>query len=200
MSLCKKTVGIVSLTAIVALGLGGIIGVKLKNGPSFSSATALNTKSLDELSASLSDIMLPEDEYNKLGDAIFQSAMGLFMAQAQSSGITVNEAAESELKKSINAKYSRKFFTDMNASSMKELSLEDLVAIIGFYHTESGQKFLKLSPKIIENTMTSIQTDLSKWLPTAVDSVVAKLKSEEGKEQPKTIPNNPQSEGTGEKS
>lgn len=181
MTVCKKTIGVVSLTAIVSLGLGGLIGANLKNSQAFTlTNTAWSNKSLDELSASLSDVMLPEDEYNKLGDAIFQSAMGLFMAQAQSAGIAVNETAEGELKKSIDAKYSRKFFTDMNASSMKELSHEDLVAILGFYHTESGQKFLKLSPKIIENTMTSIQADLSKWLPTAVDTVVAKLKAGAG--------------------
>jgi hypothetical protein len=66
---------------------------------------------------------------------------------------------------------------------MKDLSKEELIAIISFYNTESGQKFLKLSPKIIQTTMQAVQADLSSWLPTTVDNLVAKLKGGNDKDK-----------------
>jgi hypothetical protein len=135
-----------------------------------------DNKSQDELTLSLSKIMLPDDEYNKLGDAIYQTAANLLMSQAQSSGVEVTEATQLELKDSINKKYSRQYFADINASSMKELSKPELVSILSFYSTEAGQKFLTLSPKIIEATMASVQQDLSQWLPSTVDAMLTKLK------------------------
>src|SRR6185437_2033074 len=111
-----------------------------------------------------SEIMLPEDEFSKLGDAIYQTAMGLLTSQAQSSGIQITEAVEQELKSSIQKKYSRQFFASMNANAMKDLSKEELVSILAFYNTPTGGKFLRLSPKIIEGTMASTQSDLQQWL------------------------------------
>ncbi len=185
MSTGSKTIGVVSLAAIVSLGVGFAIGSSVSKGSSSALDSNNNTaplikslseKKLEDLGVQLSDIMLPKEEYDKLGGAILQSAMGLFMAQAQGAGITVDEKAGNELKTRIDAKYTRKYFTDMNAVSMKELTKEDLVAILAFYGTSSGGKFLKLSPKIIEATMTSVQTDLSQWLPATVTEVIAKLK------------------------
>jgi hypothetical protein len=185
MSTSSSTVGIVSLAAIVSLGVGFGIGFSMNksssagldgNNNTAPMAKELSEKSIEDLGVQLSDIMLPKEEYDKLGGAILQSAMGLFMAQAQGAGITVDEKAGNELKTRIDTKYTRKYFTDMNAVSMKELTKDDLVAILAFYGTSSGGKFLKLSPKIIEATMTSVQNDLSQWLPVTVNEVIAKLK------------------------
>jgi hypothetical protein len=184
----KKTITTVSITLIFALGLGVVIGLSIKSGFQFSrSANQHNNavpleninwedKSAEELSTKLSEMMLPEDEFLKLEAAIFQTAMGLFMAQSQAAGINVTDTSQQELKKSIDDKYSRKYFSDMNASSMKELSKPELVSVLMFYNTEAGQKFLKLSPKVIQTTMKLVQEDLSSWLPKTVDALVTKLK------------------------
>lgn len=176
----KKTVTVVSIAVVFAIGLGIAIGMNLKKGSSEAGAPVadanLSGLSIDELAGKLSNFMLPEDEFSKLGSAIFQTAMGLFMQQAQQAGVEVNEAAQQDLKKSIDDKYSRKYFADMNANSMKELSKEDLIAINSFYNTDAGQKFLKLSPKIIQSTMQAVQADLTQWLPKTVDELVAKYK------------------------
>lgn len=204
MNSSKKTTVVVSVSVVLALLVGVFIGTKLNCK---SSTVALgdgaqkhedwSALSVEDLGSKLSEVMLPEEEFVKLEAAIFQTAMGLMMAQAQGAGITVNDEAQKELKESINQKYSRKYFADMNASSMKELSKEDLILILGFYHTTAGQKFLELSPKIIQTTMSAVQTDLSAWLPKTVDALVAKLKGGkegapeekvEGKVDPKAEP------------
>lgn len=181
-----KTVGVVSLAAAVSLGIGFAIGSSMNKGMSGSLdgnnnsapiVSGLKDKNVEELGGQLSDIMLPQEEYDKLNGAILQSAMGLFMAQAQGAGITVDEKASDELKKRVDGKYSRKYFTDINTGSMKELSRDDLIAILSFYATSAGQKFLKLSPEIIQKTMSTVQADLSQWLPTAVTEVVTQLKT-----------------------
>lgn len=180
----SKTIGVIALAAVVSLGIGFAIGTSLnKPGINVDSNNSnipvsdLSEKSVEELGVQLSDIMLPKEEYDKLGGAILQSGMGLFMAQAQGAGLTVDEKATEELKKRIDEKYTRKYFTDQNAVSMKELNKEDLVAILSFYNTTAGQKFLKLSPQIIESTMTAVQNDLQQWLPATVTEVIGKLKT-----------------------
>ena len=183
MGISKKTVTVVSIAIVFAMGLGIAIGTTIKNkgigisGKAPGTDLALDTLSPEELRGKLSDVMLPEEEFTKLSGAIFQTAMGLFMAQAQQAGIEVNETAQQELKKSIEDKYSRKYFADMNANSMSELTKPDLVGIISFYNTEAGQKFLKLSPKIIQSTMQTVQADLTQWLPKTVDALVTKFKN-----------------------
>lgn len=149
------------------------------------SRAELENKSQEELTMSLSKIMLPDDEYNKLSDAIYQTALSLLMAQSQAAGIEVTEATQQELKDSIAKKYSRQYFADINANSMKDLSKSDLVNILSFYNTEPGQKFLTLSPKIIEGTMSAVQSDLSQWLPSTVDAMVNKLKGTPAPAAPK---------------
>ncbi len=179
----KKTGTVVSIAVIVSLGIGIAIGTMIKKCDSTSTAggtvtdAKLNDLSVEELRIKLSEVMLPADEFEKLSGAIYQTGMGLFMSQAQQAGIEVNEAAQQELKKSIEEKYSRKYFADMNANSMTELTKPELVSVISFYNTESGQKFLKMSPKIIQTTMSAVQADLTQWLPKTVDDLVAKLKN-----------------------
>lgn len=170
--------------AVLALGLGYAVGSAMakksagtsSSGLSSEQAKAIGAKNLEELGAELSDVMLPLEEYNKLGNAIQQTAMGLMMAQGSELSPEKTKQAEDELKKEIDQKYSRKYFTDMNSSSMKELSKEDLVAILSFYATDAGKKFLVVSPKIIETTMTTVQADLAQWLPKTVDGILAKVK------------------------
>lgn len=199
----KKTVTVVSIAIVFAMALGIAIGATIKNkGNDHSNGVAvsdpnLKNETIEQLSGKLSNIMLPDDEFGKLGGAIFQTAMGLFMAQSQQAGIEATDAAQQELRKSIDDKYSRQYFADMNAKSMAELTQPDLVAIIGFYQTEAGQKFLKLSPKIIQSTMTAVQADLTQWLPKTVDALVSKLKGgapSEGQAEPGKDPlqNQPQ--------
>lgn len=209
MSVSKQTISVATISVILAGGLGFAIGssMKSKGSPPLDienehpngglaadqqqqqqqqppaqqqGPTAWDGKSVDELTTSLSEIMLPEEEYNKLGDAIYQTAMGLLMAQAQNSGIEVTQATEQELKNSIEKKYSRQFFASQNAGAMKELSKDELVSILSFYNTPAGAKFLKLSPKIIEGTMSSTQTDLQQWLPSTVEALVSKLRGNKG--------------------
>jgi len=134
-------------------------------------------KSVDELAASLSKVMMPDEEYNKLQDAIYQTSLNLLMAQAQSANLQVSESTQQELKDTISKKYSRQYFADMNANSIKEVPKERLVAILSFYDTPAGQDFLRLSPKIIENTMATVQADISQWLPTTIESIINKLKA-----------------------
>lgn len=187
----KKMITAISITLVASLGVGIAIGSLLNGkGTPFTSGgdhnnnavpvplkdINWNEKSPEDLTVSLSEVMLPEDEFLKLEAAILQTAMGLLMAQAQGAGITVGDDAQQELKKSIDEKYSRKYFSDMNANSMKELTKPELITVLSFYNTEAGQKFLKLSPKIIQTTMTAVQADLSAWLPKTVDAMVAKLK------------------------
>lgn len=202
--MATKNLGIIILSVVLAGALGFYVGSrqKAKNPPlshltdekvpatgteavpagqgaiePVVSKAELESKTQEELTMSLSKIMLPDDEYNKLSDAIYQTALSLLMAQSQAAGLEVSEATQQELKDSIAKKYSRQYFADINASSMKELTKADLVNILSFYNTEPGQKFLTLSPKIIESTMTSVQSDLSQWLPATVDAIVTKLKS-----------------------
>jgi hypothetical protein len=187
MNVNKKVMSIVSIALIFAFGLGIAIGASvdikglpfakgLNNKATLVSDASLGEESVEELGTKLSGIMLPEDEFLKLESAIYQTAMGLFMAQAQGAGINVTEAAQQELKKNLDEKYSRKYFSDMNADSMKELDKNELVSILSFYQTAAGQKFLALSPKAIQATMATVQADLSAWLPRTVDALVAKLK------------------------
>lgn len=182
MSTNNKTGLVVTIAAVIALGVGIAIGMTLKKSPTVAGGADTQNysdKSVEELSAKLSELMLPEEEFVKLEEAIYQTGMGLFMAQAQSAGVTVPESAQQELKKSINEKYSRKYFADINAESMKDLGQPELVLILNFYSTEAGRKFLALSPKIIQQTMKVVQQDLSAWLPKTVDAMVAKLKGGE---------------------
>lgn len=185
----SKTVTVVSISAIIALGIGIAIGTSLNQkgilggtagdgNNNFAPEGLGNIAELpvEELGSKLSNIMLPEEEFTRLEAAILQTGMGLFMAQAQQAGVTVTDEAQADLKKSISEKYSRKYFSDMNAGSMQELSKPDLISIISFYNTEAGQKFLKLSPKIIQTTMTAVQSDLSAWLPKTIEALVVKLK------------------------
>lgn len=195
----NKNIGITVLSVILAGALGFYVGSRPKEKspplldlahektPEPDNLAGANAplgagdfanKTPEELTMSLSKIMLPDEEYTKLGDAIYQTALSLLLSQAQASGVEVSELVQQELKDTIAKKYSRQYFADINASSMKELSKEDLVAILSFYNTNAGQKFLTLSPKIIENTMASVQTDLSQWLPSTVDAILAKIKTQ----------------------
>lgn len=187
----KKTSIIIAVALVASLGIGIAVGSTLK-GKGFNLVGGgdhnnnaipvpvvdgnLANKSVEELSEQLSLVMLPEEEFLKLEAAIYQTGMGLLMAQAQGAGVPVSEENQAEFKKNIGEKYSRKYFSDMNATSMKELTKADLVSILSYYNTESGQKFLKLSPKIIQATMQAVQADLSSWLPKTVDAFVAKIK------------------------
>lgn len=181
MSTNNKSGLVVIVAAVIALGVGVAIGMTIKKGakPTTASGESYEGKSVEELSTKLSELMLPEEEFVKLEDAIFQTGMGLLMAQAQSAGVTVSEGTQQELKKSINEKYSRKYFADINSASMKDLGQEDLVLILNFYDTEAGKKFLSLSPKIIQQTMKVVQQDLSAWLPKTVEGLIAKQKGGE---------------------
>jgi hypothetical protein len=187
MSSSKQTITVVSVAVVFALGIGVAIGFSMRGKGLLSSGDKNNNtaipvleeltdKSIEELSQKLSEVMLPENEFNKLESAIFQAGMGLFMAQSQAAGLTVNDEMQAKLKKVINDKYNRKYFSDMNAGSMTDLSKEDLIAVISFYHTTAGQKFLEMSPKIIQTTMSNVQADLSAWLPKTVEALVAELK------------------------
>jgi len=203
--MATKNLGIIILSVVLAGALGFYVGSRQKAkapplsdltdekvpptgteaaapiaGEAVVSKAELESKTQEELTMSLSKIMLPDDEYNKLSDAIYQTALSLLMAQSQAAGIEVSEATQQELKDSIAKKYSRQYFADINANSMKDLTKADLVNILSFYNTEPGQKFLTLSPKIIESTMTSVQSDLSQWLPATVDAMVTKLKGGSG--------------------
>jgi hypothetical protein len=192
--MATKNLGIIILSVVLAGALGYYVGSRNQNKTpplghlsdekalpvateASPTAADLENKSQEELTMSLSKIMLPDDEYNKLSDAIYQTALNLLMAQSQAAGLEVSEATQQELKDSINKKYSRQYFADINSNSMKDLSKADLVSILSFYNTEPGQKFLTLSPKIIEGTMASVQNDLSQWLPSTVEAMVNKLKS-----------------------
>ncbi|HXW53916.1 MAG TPA: DUF2059 domain-containing protein [Myxococcota bacterium] len=205
----KKLITVVCITLVASLAIGIAIGTSLKNkgmpfsGNSDDNNNAVpvpikdvnwNDKSQEELGSSLSEVMLPEDEFTNLQKAIFQTAMGLFTAQAQSAGINVSDESQQELKKTIEDRYSRKYFSDLNADSMKDLSKPELITILSFYNTEAGVKFLKLSPKMVNATMHTLQQDLSSWVPTAVDAQMAKLKGGTGSknpsEQPKVEPQN----------
>jgi hypothetical protein len=194
MSANKNTPLFISAIFVVALGLGVALGYWLQgksslkigkqNDPALVPIKDVNwdEQTLEQLGESLSQVMLPEDEFLKLQAAIFQTGMGLFMAQAQSAGLTVTDSAQQELKKAIEDKYTRKYFADMNAGSMKELTKPEFISVLSFYNTEAGQKFLRLSPKIIQSTMTEVQKDLAAWLPKTVETLVAKGKGgEQGK-------------------
>jgi hypothetical protein len=198
MNQSKKLFTVVSITLVVSLGVGIAIGSSWKknvnlsgNGDDNNNAVPVqlkdvnwNEKSNEELGASLSELMLPEDEFNNLQAAIYQTGAGILMAQAQGAGLTPSDADKEELKKGIEDKYSREFFASMNADSMKELTKPEFITILSFYNTEAGQKFLRLSPKMIKSTMAAVQSDLSSWLPKTVDGLVAKLKGgHTGKEQ-----------------
>lgn len=191
MSANKNTPLFISAVFVVALGLGVALGfwfqgksslnVGKLNDPALVPIKDVNweEQSLEQLGESLSLVMLPEDEFLKLQAAIFQTGMGLFMAQAQGAGVTVTDASQQELKKAIEDKYTRKYFADLNAGSMKELSKPEFISVLSFYNTEAGQKFLRLSPKIIQATMTEVQKDLGSWLTKTVETLVAKGKGGE---------------------
>lgn len=199
MSSSNKNFGTIAISAVIALGIGVAIGNSMGGKGLFSAGDKNNNnaipvlddlpgKSLEELSQKLSEVMLPEEEFNKLETAILNAATGLFMAQSQAAGVTVTDEHKQELKKSINEKYNRDYFAKMNATSMTELSKEDLIGIISFYHTEAGKKFLQLSPKIIQSTMSNVQTDLSAWLPKTVEALVAKVKGGDQGEKKEDAP------------
>lgn len=182
MTSSNKTTAVVSISVIFALAVGVFIGTKLNlKGKGISSAEGSeNWEALspEELGSKLSEVMLPEEEFKKLEAAIFQTGMGLMAAQAQGAGVSINDEVQKELKDSITEKYSREFFAGhMRDGSMKELDKDALILVLNFYHTPAGQKFLELSPKIIQATMSAVQTDLSSWLPKTVDALVSKLKN-----------------------
>jgi hypothetical protein len=131
----------------------------------------------EDLANKLSSVMLPDDEYNRLMDAIHQTLMGLVLAQIEDSGLEVGKDVEDEIKAEIQAKFSREYFTKLNTQSMQEIPKTDLAAILRFYDSEAGKKFQKKSPEIIKKTMESVQADLATWLPSKVDTVVTKVKS-----------------------
>ena len=195
MSMNNKGILLSTLGLLMALGVGIAIGTvygpdifkkagyeSISGEADIKSGEDLTGKSEQELSLELSEVMLPADEFSKLEDAIFQTGMGIMMAQAQSAGLSVTDDIQGELRKSIQEKYSRKYFADMNAGSMKDLSKAELVSIIRFYRTMAGRKFLEVSPKIIQTTMSAVQADLSSWLPKTVDGLMDKLKAGDAKE------------------
>lgn len=204
----KKTLTVVSISVVFALGLGVAIGSTLNKKGAWSQAGDKNNnntvmedmsdKSIEDLGEKLSEFMLPENEFTKLQAAILQAGLGLFMSQAQTAGIQLNEEMQKELKDEIDKKYDRKYFAGLNAESMNDLNKDELISIIGFYHTEAGKKFLEMSPKIIQNTMMKVQTNLSAWLPQTVETLVAKLKDGGGKNDKKEeVPATPDTKAGG---
>lgn len=178
-----KTVGSIILGVALGVAVGFFVwgtkcGSKGAAGQADGGTLPANVDSMNEteLAGSLSSVMLPDDEYNRLLDAIFQTAMGLIMAEIQDSGIEVNKTVEDELKGNINQHFSREYFTKLNTESMKELPKADMISVLRFYHSEAGKKFLVLSPKIIKTTMDKVQEELGAWLPSTRDGVVSKLK------------------------
>ncbi len=130
------------------------------------------SKSQEDLTSDLSAVMLPQDEYLKLMDAIEQTALGLLNAQAQGQNFKVTPEVEDKLKGGIKEKYSRKYFTSINAETMKDLTKPELVDILNFYASASGMKIRELTPKIIQETMQVVQKDLSVWLPSTVTQLI----------------------------
>lgn len=187
MSSNNKNFTTIAISAVVALGIGVAIGSSLggkglfsagdKNNNATPELADLPSKSVEELSAKLSEVMLPENEFSKLESAISQAGVGLLMAQSQAAGLTASEDMQNELKKNLAEKYNRKYFSDLNSESMKDLTKEELIAIINFYHTEAGKKFLEKSPQIIQATMAKVQADIGSNLPTMVTSLVEKHKN-----------------------
>ena len=185
MSNNKTNMTVVVISAVCALGIGVAIGSSLGGKGFFGDKSKpvagvvdkdLPNKTDEELRHKLSEFMLPENEFGKLETAILQAGMGLFMAQAQQAGIAIDDAGREKLKTKLGEKYSRDYFAKLNADSMKEMNKDDLLSVIGFYSTDSGKKFLEMSPKIIQTTMTTVQQDLGVYLPKAVEELVVELK------------------------
>lgn len=181
----KTTIGISVILLLIAFGLGFWIGGKKGSDKTpeieINSFEIQDIKDKDQaaLMRDLSDIMMPKDEYEKLIGAVLQTGMGLMGAKSQGQGIDIKPGVETQLKARIENKYSRSYFTDLNAKSMEELTKPELEAILIFYKSSAGQKFLRLSPMIIETTMKNVQMDLAKWLPEEIEKMLSEMKEGE---------------------
>ena len=131
-----------------------------------------SSKSEEELKNDLSLVMLPQDEFSKLLNAIEQTGLGLLNAQAQSKNVTITPEIEKNLTDTIKEKYTRKYFSDINLASMKELNKEELTEILNFYASNAGTKIRDLTPKIIQSTMQVVQKDLSEWMPSTIEQII----------------------------
>ncbi len=187
----QKNSGIGALVAvgIIAAGIGYAVGVSIKGSgsPSANTETAgqeavVDTgETVEQLSEKLSAVMMPQEEYEKLTAAIYQTGLTLLTSRAQSSGLEVDPSIGEDLKKIVSEKYTRDYFTKMNASAMTGLEKTDLFQIIKFYETDAGKKFLSLSPKIIANTMTTVRDDMAAWIPQTVETLMEKVKENQPK-------------------
>jgi hypothetical protein len=194
----KNNYGLIFIFTLGGLTLGFAFGMFFNKGGfaiDKSNNTAavgindLSQKNVEELHELLSQFVLPENEFVKLESAIMQAGMGLLMAQSQNQNATITDEVRKNLETAIKEKYNRKYFSDMNSSSMNDLTKDEMVNIIGFYNTDSGKKFLETSPKIIQATMSNVQTDVSTWLPKTVGNLIAKATGKEVKEEQPTLGN-----------
>lgn len=177
--MCKSNLSIIIIAA-ASLGIGYFAGsyfsnCKTKNADTASTKVTNNnfsSKSEEELKNDLSLVMLPQDEFSKLLNAIEQTGLGLLNAQAQSKNVTITPEIEKNLTDTIKEKYTRKYFSDINLTSMKELNKEELTEILNFYASNAGTKIRDLTPKIIQSTMQVVQKDLSEWMPSTIEQII----------------------------
>lgn len=178
------------LVLMLGLGVGLSIGASIWGGKNPLAFLALDNDNInkpigkadfvkkpqEQLVILLSEMMMPKEEHAKILAAITQTGMGLMSAQSQGSDLNITQGVETQLRGRIENRYSLKYFIDMNAKSMKDLSKYDLEAILYFYNTPPGEKFFKLSPQIIENTLKSAQTDVASWLPAEINKMLDEMK------------------------
>lgn len=199
--MCKSSISMI-VVAAAALGIGYFAGsyfsnCKTKSSETASSANQVNgnfaAKSENDLKNDLSLVMLPQDEFSKLINAIEQTGIGLLNAQAQGKNLTITPEIEKNLTDAIKEKYTRKYFSDINTTSMKGLTKEELIDILNFYASNAGTKIRDLTPKIIQETMQVVQKDLSEWMPSTIEQIIKdptkKPNLEVKKEEPAQVNN-----------
>lgn len=198
MNTAKKNYGL-----ILSFTLGGLLagfalssftnkaGFNIDKDNNNAAVGDLSEKTVEELHDMLSQFVLPENEFVKLEAAIVQAGMGLLMAQSQAQQASITDEIRKDLENAIKEKYNRKYFSSMNATSMNDLTKDELTKIVLFYNTSWGQKFLDISPKIIQTTMTNVQADVSTWLPKTIGNIIAKATGKEVKEEDQPSLDNP---------
>lgn len=150
-------------------------------------------KPVDALFEDLSLVMLPQDEYEKLISAIEQTALGLLNAKAKDSNAQITPAMEEALKNRVKQKYSRQFFTSISSDIVKQLNKDELVKILYFYSSTAGKKIRELTPEVISKTMGAVQSDITVWLPEAVNITLTGEKPT-GNAQPDIVVPEPKAE------
>lgn len=137
-----------------------------------SSLHAATKNSAEELSKT----MLPQEQYEQMIGQIVENGRAMAQMKIDQDKLKADPKKEGDkIEKALKSTFTYKYFIDLNIKTMKEsLNDKELEQILAFYETPAGKKWVQHTPKIISQTMQSVQKDLQEKMPKLVEAIGGK--------------------------